>query len=274
MDEVRLNGGAIHVNEMEQMLGIPVVPVSAAKNEGIQELVEHALHVAKFQERPGRVDFCSADEKEGAVHRCLHGIMHLIEDHAEKAGIPVRFAASKLAEGDMLMLEKLELSDNEKEMLEHIIIQMEEERGLDRAAAIADMRFRFIRKICDETVVKAAISRERERSLRIDKILTGKYTAIPAFIGIMALVFWLTFNVIGAILSEWLDMGITYLSDAVSGLLEQCNVNPVLHSLVIDGIFQRCGKRAELPADNSDAVFLPVASGGQRIYGKGCLCDG
>ena len=241
MDEVRLNGGAIHVNEMEQMLGIPVVPVSAAKNEGIQELVEHALHVAKFQERPGRVDFCSADEKEGAVHRCLHGIMHLIEDHAEKAGIPVRFAASKLAEGDMLMLEKLELSDNEKEMLEHIIIQMEEERGLDRAAAIADMRFRFIRKICDETVVKAAISRERERSLRIDKILTGKYTAIPAFIGIMALVFWLTFNVIGAILSEWLDMGITYLSDAVSGLLEQCNVNPVLHSLVIDGIFNGVG---------------------------------
>ena len=249
MDEVRLNGGAIHVNEMEQMLGIPVVPVSAAKNEGIQELVEHALHVAKFQERPGRVDFCSADEKEGAVHRCLHGIMHLIEDHAEKAGIPVRFAASKLAEGDMLMLEKLELSDNEKEMLEHIIIQMEEERGLDRAAAIADMRFRFIRKICDETVVKAAISRERERSLRIDKILTGKYTAIPAFIGIMALVFWLTFNVIGAILSEWLDMGITYLSDAVSGLLEQCNVNPVLHSLVIDGIFNGVG---------SVLSFLPI----------------
>ena len=249
MDEVRLNGGAIHVNEMEQMLGIPVVPVSAAKNEGIQELVEHALHVAKFQERPGRVDFCSADEKEGAVHRCLHGIMHLIEDHAEKAGIPVRSAASKLAEGDMLMLEKLELSDNEKEMLEHIIIQMEEERGLDRAAAIADMRFRFIRKICDETVVKAAISRERERSLRIDKILTGKYTAIPAFIGIMALVFWLTFNVIGAILSEWLDMGITYLSDAVSGLLEQCNVNPVLHSLVIDGIFNGVG---------SVLSFLPI----------------
>lgn len=249
MDEVRLNGGAIHVNEMEHMLGIPVVPVSAAKNEGIQELVEHALHVAKFQERPGRVDFCSADEKDGAVHRCLHGIMHLIEDHAEKAGVPVRFAASKLAEGDMLMLEKLELSDNEKEMLEHIIIQMEEERGLDRAAAIADMRFRFIRKICDETVVKAATSRERERSLRIDKILTGKYTAIPAFIGIMALVFWLTFNVIGAILSEWLDMGITYLAEAVSGLLEQGNVNPVLHSLVIDGIFNGVG---------SVLSFLPI----------------
>lgn len=249
MDEVRLNGGAIHVNEMEHMLGIPVVPVSAAKNEGIQELVEHALHVAKFQERPGRVDFCSADEKDGAVHRCLHGIMHLIEDHAEKAGVPVRFAASKLAEGDMLMLEKLDLSDNEKEMLEHIIIQMEEERGLDRAAAIADMRFRFIRKICDETVVKAATSRERERSLRIDKILTGKYTAIPAFIGIMALVFWLTFNVIGAILSEWLDMGITYLAEAVSGLLEQGNVNPVLHSLVIDGIFNGVG---------SVLSFLPI----------------
>ncbi len=215
MDEVKENGGAVHVNEMEEMLGIPVVPISAARNEGIAELVGHAVHVAKYQERPGRMDFCSADEKGGAVHRCLHGIMHLIEDHAVKAGIPARFAASKLAEGDQLILEKLDLSINEKEMLEHIIIQMEEERGLDRAAAIADMRFSFIEKICAETVIKPKSSKEHERSLRIDRLLTGKYTAIPAFIGIMGIVFWLTFNVIGALLAEWLDMGITFLADGV-----------------------------------------------------------
>ena len=207
MDEVKENGGAIHVNEMEEMLGIPVVPISAARNEGIQELIGHALHVARFQERPGRMDFCSAEEKDGAVHRCLHAIMHLIEDHAEKANIPVRFAASKLAEGDDLILEKLDLSQNEREMLEHIIIQMEEERGLDSSAAIADMRFGFIKKVCAKTVVKPKTSKEHERSLRIDKILTGKYTAIPAFIGIMGIVFWLTFNVIGALLAEWLDAG-------------------------------------------------------------------
>lgn len=241
MDEVNANGGAIHVNEMEEMLGIPVVPISAARSEGIQELVGHVLHVAKYQERPGRMDFCSAEEKDGAVHRCLHGIMHLIEDHAKKANLPVRFAASKLAEGDPLILEKLELSQNEKEMLDHIIIQMEEERGLDRAAAIADMRFSFIRKVCEATVVKPKESREHTRSVKIDEILTGKYTAIPAFIGIMAIVFWLTFNVIGALLADWLDKGITFLADAVDALLVSTGVNHVLHSLIIEGIFNGVG---------------------------------
>jgi len=249
MDEVKDNGGAIHVNEMEEMLGIPVVPISAARNEGIQELIGHALHVARFQERPGRMDFCSAEEKDGAVHRCLHAIMHLIEDHAEKANIPVRFAASKLAEGDDLILEKLDLSRNEREMLEHIIIQMEEERGLDSSAAIADMRFGFIKKVCAKTVVKPKTSKEHERSLKIDKILTGKYTAIPAFIGIMGIVFWLTFNVIGALLAEWLDAGITWLADLVDGVLTSSGVNPVLHSLIIDGVFNGVG---------SVLSFLPI----------------
>ena len=249
MDEVKENGGAIHVNEMEEMLGIPVVPISAARNEGIQELIGHALHVARFQERPGRMDFCSAEEKDGAVHRCLHAIMHLIEDHAEKANIPVRFAASKLAEGDDLILEKLDLSRNEREMLEHIIIQMEEERGLDSSAAIADMRFGFIKKVCAKTVVKPKTSKEHERSLRIDKILTGKYTAIPAFIGIMGIVFWLTFNVIGALLAEWLDAGITWLADLVDGVLTSSGVNHVLHSLIIDGVFNGVG---------SVLSFLPI----------------
>ena len=249
MDEVKENGGAIHVNEMEEMLGIPVVPISAARNEGIAELIGHALHVARFQERPGRMDFCSAEEKDGAVHRCLHAIMHLIEDHAEKANIPVRFAASKLAEGDDLILEKLDLSRNEREMLEHIIIQMEEERGLDSSAAIADMRFGFIKKVCAKTVVKPKTSKEHERSLRIDKILTGKYTAIPAFIGIMGIVFWLTFNVIGALLAEWLDAGITWLADLVDGVLTSSGVNHVLHSLIIDGVFNGVG---------SVLSFLPI----------------
>lgn len=249
MDEVKDNGGAIHVNEMEEMLGIPVVPISAARNEGIQELIGHAIHVARFQERPGRMDFCSAEEKDGAVHRCLHGIMHLIEDHAEKANIPARFAASKLAEGDELILEKLDLSQNEKEMLDHIIIQMEEERGLDRAASIADMRFGFIKKVCAKTVVKPKTSKEHERSLKIDKILTGKYTAIPAFIGIMGIVFWLTFNVIGDLLAEWLDAGITWLADLVDGVLASSGVNHVLHSLIIDGIFNGVG---------SVLSFLPI----------------
>jgi len=249
MDEVKENGGAIHMNEMEEMLGIPVVPISAARNEGIAELIGHALHVARFQERPGRMDFCSAEEKDGAVHRCLHAIMHLIEDHAEKANIPVRFAASKLAEGDDLILEKLDLSRNEREMLEHIIIQMEEERGLDSSAAIADMRFGFIKKVCAKTVVKPKTSKEHERSLRIDKILTGKYTAIPAFIGIMGIVFWLTFNVIGALLAEWLDAGITWLADLVDSVLTSSGVNHVLHSLIIDGVFNGVG---------SVLSFLPI----------------
>ena len=249
MDEVRQNGGSVRVNEMEEMLGIPVVPISAAKNEGIEELIDHAVHVAKYREAPGRQDFCDVNDHNGAVHRCLHGIMSLIEDHAHDAGIPVRFAASKLAEGDQLVLDRLNLDQNEKETLEHIITQMEKERGLDRAAAIADMRFSFIQKVCGATVVKPKESREHARSVAIDRILTGKYTAIPAFIGIMGFVFWLTFNVIGAFLSNLLDMGIGALTDIVDRGMTAANVNPVLHSLVIDGIFTGVG---------SVLGFLPV----------------
>ena len=249
MDEVRQNGGSVRVNEMEEMLGIPVVPISAAKNEGIEELIDHAVHVAKYREAPGRQDFCDVNDHNGAVHRCLHGIMSLIEDHAYDAGIPVRFAASKLAEGDQLVLDRLNLDQNEKETLEHIITQMEKERGLDRAAAIADMRFSFIQKVCGATVVKPKESREHARSVAIDRVLTGKYTAIPAFIGIMGLVFWLTFNVIGAFLSNLLDIGIGALTDIVDRGMTAANVNPVLHSLVIDGIFTGVG---------SVLSFLPV----------------
>lgn len=249
MDEVRENGGSIRINEMEEMLGVPVVPISAAKNEGIGELVDHAIHIAKYQEKPGRVDFCSSDDEGSAVHRCIHGIMHLIEDHGERAGIPVRFAASKLAEGDKMIMERLELQQNEVEMIEHIIYQMETERGLDRAAAIADMRFRFIQKVCDRTVVKPKESKEHIRSRKIDSILTGKYTAIPAFVGIMALVFWLTFNVIGAWLSNILDIGISWLTDITDAALAATNVNEALHSLIIDGIFTGVG---------SVLSFLPV----------------
>ncbi len=249
MDEVRENGGSIHVNQMEEMLGIPVIPISAAKNEGIDELISHALHVAKYQEKPTEIDYCDANDDGGAVHRCLHAIMHLIEDHAAEAGIPVRFAASKLAEGDSLILDSLHLDQNEKEMLEHIIVQMENERGLDRAAAIAHMRFDFIQKICDETVIKPKESKEHLRSVAIDKILTGKYTAIPCFIGIMGLVFFLTFGVIGAFLSDLLDLGITSLGNLVDGLMTSWNVNQALHSLVIDGIFNGVG---------SVLSFLPI----------------
>ena len=239
----------ILVNEMEQELGIPVIPISAAKNEGIEELIEHAVHVAKYQESPGRQDFCDADDHGGAVHRCLHGIMHLIEDHAKKADIPVRFAACKLAEGDELILEQLKLDENEKQLLEHIVKQMEQERGLDRSAAIADMRFTFIEKICDAAVVKPKESKEHLRSVKMDKILTGKYTAIPCFVAIMAAVFWLTFNVIGAALSDLLDVGISALTNLVDGALTSWNVNSVIHSLVIDGIFNGVG---------SVLSFLPV----------------
>ena len=249
MDEVRDNGGSVLVNEMEKLLGIPVIPISAAKNEGIGELIEHALHVAKYQEKPGRQDFCDAEDHGGAVHRCLHGIMHLIEDHAKKAGIPVRFAAAKLAEGDHLILDQLGLDENEKETLEHIIVQMEAERGLDRAAAIADMRFTFIEKICSETVVKPHESKEHLRSVRMDRILTGRYTAIPCFIAIMAAVFFLTFNVIGAALQTLLELGIGYLTDVVDHLFTVWNVNETLHSLVIDAVFNGVG---------SVLSFLPV----------------
>lgn len=249
MDEVRENGGSILVNEMEDMLGIPVVPISATKNEGISELIDHALHIAKYQERPGRQDFCDVHDNGGAVHRCLHAIMHLIEDHARDAHIPVRFAASKLAEGDQLILNQLKLDQNEKEMLEHIIHQMEIERGLDRAAAIADMRFHFIGKICKETVIKPKESKEHKRSMKIDQFLTGKYTAIPAFIGIMGLVFWLTFNVIGAFLSDILEIGITWITDITATALINAHVNEVLQSLIIDGIFSGVG---------SVLSFLPI----------------
>lgn len=241
MDEVRENGGAIRINELEEALGIPVVPISAAKNEGIDELVSHALHVARYQERPGRQDFCDATDKGGAVHRCLHGIMHLIEDHAQAAGIPVRFAATKLAEGESLIAEQLSLDENEKEMIEHIICQMEQERGLDRAAAIADMRFSFINKICSETVVKPKESKSHLRSRRIDRVLTGKYTAIPCFIAIMAAVFYLTFSVVGLALSNLTELGITALTDATDRLLTSLNVNQTIHSLVIDAIFGGVG---------------------------------
>ena len=249
MDEVRGNGGSVRINEMETLLGIPVVPISAAKNEGVDELIRHAVHVAQYQERPGRTDFCSQDEHGGAVHRCLHGIMHLIEDHAKAAGIPVRFAATKLVEGDPRILSALALSQNEEEMIEHIICQMEEERGLDRAAAIADMRFDFIQKLVDETVVKPQESREHARSRRIDRILTGKYTAIPAFAGIMGLVFYLTFNVIGAWMQEILEMAISYLTEAVDVCLTSWNINEAIHSLIIDGIFNGVG---------SVLSFLPI----------------
>lgn len=249
MDEVRGNGGSIYINAMEELLGIPVVPISAAKNEGIDELVNHAVHVAKYQERPGRQDFCDESDHGGAVHRCLHGIMHLIEDHAEKAEIPVRFAATKLVEGDERIMNILHLTENEQEMVEHIICQMEEERGLDRAAAIADMRFAFIGKLVDRCVVKARESKERERSRKIDQFLTGKYTAIPAFVGIMALVFWLTFNVVGAWLQGLLESGIDSLTVMADAVLTAWNVNVVLHSLVIDGIFNGVG---------SVLSFLPI----------------
>ena len=241
MDEVRANGGAVRVNELEEMLGIPVVPIVASKNEGIQELIDHAIHVAKYQERPGRQDFCDANDHGGAVHRCLHGIMHLIEDHAKDAGIPLRFAAAKLAEGDQRVADRLNLDQNEKETLEHIICQMENERGLDRAAAIADMRFAFINRICEQTVVKPKESREHARSQKIDEILTGKYTAIPAFIGIMGLVFWLTFNVVGAWLTGIMEGIIEWLTAVVDGALAAAGVNEVLHALVIDGIFNGVG---------------------------------
>ena len=241
MDEVRENGGSVRVNELEELLGIPVIPISAAKNEGIDELIDHALHVAKYQERPGRQDFCDAEDHGGAVHRCLHGIMHLIDDHASAAKIPVRFAAAKLAEGDTRVLERLCLDLNEQETLEHIICQMEKERGLDRAAAIADMRFSFISKICKETVVKPHESREHVRSAAMDRILTGKYTALPTFVMIMAAVFWLTFNVVGAWLSGLLEMFIGALTDAASMAMEAGRVNSVLQSLVIDGIFNGVG---------------------------------
>ena len=249
MDEVRGNGGSIDINAMEEMFGVPVVPISASRNEGVAELIDHAIHVAQFQEHPGRQDFCDSSDHGGAVHRCLHGIVHLIDDHVKAAGIPTKFAASKLVEGDERVLEALQLTENEKEMLEHIITQMEEERGLDRAAAIADMRFAFIRKVCEKTVHKPRESKEQIRSGRLDKLLTGKYTAIPVFVLIMAAVFWLTFNVIGAWLQGLLEGAIEWLTGLVDTLLTNWGINEALHSLVIDGIFNGVG---------SVLSFIPV----------------
>ncbi len=249
MDEVRGNGGAIYINKLEAMLGIPVVPISASKNEGIDELISHAMHVARYRERPAENDFCDKTENGGAVHRCLHGIMNLIGDHAEEAGIPIRFAASKLIEGDDDILTALKLSENEKDMLEHIISQLEKERGLDRAASIADMRFSFIKKVCETTVIKPKESREQERSQKIDRWLTGKYTAIPSFVIIMAAVFYLTFNVIGEYLQGVLETGIELLTASVDKLFLGWGVNEAIRSLVIDGIFTGVG---------SVLSFLPI----------------
>ena len=249
MDEVRGNGGSININAMEALLGIPVVPISAAKNEGVDELISHAVHVAKYQESPGKKDFCDESDHGGAVHRCIHGIMHLIEDHAKAADIPVRFAANKVIEGDNRVIDALKLSENEKEMVEHIIVQMEEERGLDRSAAIADMRFSFIDKLVKETVVKPAESKERERSEKIDKILTGKFTAIPSFVLIMGVIAFLTFNSVGAWLQGLLESGIGFVTDKLDSALTAWKVNDVIHSLIIDGIFSGVG---------SVLSFLPI----------------
>ena len=250
MDEVRDNGGSIMVNQMEELLGIPVIPISAAKNEGIDELVEHALHVARHRETPGRIDFCDAgDGAGGAVHRCVHAVSHLIEDHAARTGLPLRFAATKLVEGDTLIESALDLDANETELLGHTIAELESETGLDREAALADMRFNFIERLCDKTVVRPGESREHKRSVAIDRILTGKYTALPCFIGIMALVFWLTFGVIGAGLSDLLTLGIDALTNLTDHALTVYGINPVVHSLVIDGIFAGVG---------SVLTFLPI----------------
>lgn len=249
MDELTGNGGSIDINRMEEMLGVPVVPVSAAKNEGIEELIVHAIHVARYQEKPLRMDFCDENDHKGAVHRCLHAVCHLIEDHAKDANLPVRFAASKIVENDHAILEALKLDQNELEMLEHIILQMETERGLDRSAAMADMRYSFIKSVGEKTVKKPVESKEHFRSQKIDEVLTGKYTAIPVFVGIMALIFYLTFNVIGAFLQNFLEIGIDKLTVAVSNILIATNVNVTIQNLVIDGIFEGVG---------SVLSFLPI----------------
>lgn len=251
MDEVRENGGTIQVNRLEEALGIPVIPISAAKNEGIGELIEHAIHVARYDECPGRLDFCDANGENGqaAIHRCIHAVVHLIEDHAKKAEIPARFAATKLVEGDKLILQQLGLDRNEEETLEHMIHEIEEECAKDREAALADMRFKFIEKVCTQTVVKPTESKAHARSVKADKILTGKYTALPAFAAIMGLIFWLTFGVIGAGLSDWLSVGIDIVTDFADRALTAYGLNPVVHSLIIDGIFAGVG---------SVLSFLPI----------------
>ena len=249
MDELTGNGGSIDVNTMEEMLGTPVIPISAARNEGIDELVEHAVHIARYQEKPLRQDFCGSDDNGGAVHRCLHAVGHLIEDHAREADLPIRFCAGKIIEGDRLILEQLHLDPNEEEALEHIVVQMEKERGLDRSAAMADMRFSFIGKVSERCVTKPHEIKEHARSQRIDRILTGKYLAIPIFIAIMGLVFFLTFNVIGAWLQDLLEKGIGVLADAADRGMTAAGVSDSIHSLVLDGLFEGVG---------SVLSFLPI----------------
>ena len=249
MDELKRNGGTIRVNVMEHLLGIPVIPISAMKNEGVDELVEHALHIARYQEKPQRQDFCPPDDHGGAVHRCLHAIMHLTEDHCLQAGIPARFAACKLVEGDERVMEALKLTQNERETLEHIIVQMEEERGLDRQAAIADMRFAFIQNVCQRAVVKPQESREHRRSQRIDRILTGRWTAIPSFMFIMGLVFYLTFSTVGVWMQDLFQMGIDWFTEVSDATLTRWNIAPAVHSLIIDGVYNGVG---------TVLVFLPL----------------
>ncbi|MBR0463122.1 MAG: ferrous iron transport protein B, partial [Clostridia bacterium] len=249
MDEMTGNGGSVDVNAMEDMLGVPVVPISAAKNQGVSELIEHAVHIARYQEKPTRQDFCDEEDHGGAVHRCIHAVIHLIQDHCAEAGLPLRFAASKAIEGDQMIISQLNLDENERETLEHIALQMEKERGLDRSAAIADMRFSYIMKVVKTCVSKPRQSRERDRSEKIDRLMTGKYTAIPIFILVMGLVFYLTFNVVGAWLQDLLAMGIESLTEVADRALTACGVNSTIHSLVIGGIFEGVG---------SVLSFLPI----------------
>lgn len=275
MDEMKNNGGSILINEMERLLQIPVVPISAVKNQGVGELVKHAIHVARYQEKPGITDFCDKNDHHGALHRALHGIMHLIEDHAKAAGIPLRFAASKLVEGDPLVEQALALEANEKELLRHILAQLEEERGLDCAAAMADMRFLFIRRLCERTVVKPQESKEHARSQKIDCILTGKYTAIPIFILIMGLVFFLTFNVIGAFLQDALADGIDQVTAWVDAWLTAEAVNPAIRSLVVDAIFQGVGSVLSfaMVADSQDSILAFLAGAVAPLFAPLGLAD-
>ena len=275
MDEVRENGGTVLVNRMEEILGIPVVPISAAKKEGIEELVEHAIHVARYRERPGRMDFCDENgEDGGAVHRCLHAVRHLIQDHAKKYKIPVQFAAAKIVENDQVILEKLHLDQNEQDMLEHMIVQMEHESGKDRQAAMADMRYAFIEKVCAQTVVKPRESKAHTRSRKLDQILTGKWTAIPVFVLIMALVFYLTFGLIGSFLSDLLDMGIQWLTDQVDGALDHLGGQRG-SPFPCDRRRVRRGRHgAQLFAHYRGAVLLLIGAGGHRLHGPGGLRHG
>lgn len=271
MDEVRANGGTIDVQELSRCLGIPVVPISAVKGEGVSELLNQAVHTARTKTLPKVYDFCS---EESAVHRCIHAVVHMIQDHADKADIPARFATTKLIEGDENILQQLQLDQNEKELLEHCIVQMENESGLDRNAALADMRYSFIEKVVEICVVKCHESKEHRRSVQMDKVLTGKYTALPVFFGVMFLIFYLTFNLIGQNLSDFLSLGIDKLTMLADKGLTAYGINPVVHSLIIDGVFCRCRQCAFLPAHHCDAVFLPVHFGGYRLHGPGGFCHG